>query len=199
MLEWHFLCATLCPLLSEWEPLRRVYLCLLYLLLQILIHIDKVPPNLSLLESWTVPALPASSSVTDTSILYGTLLGSLQYFHVSCTVEPSPGELGRRHCPLDTIHIVHQKMIKEGRIWTCVSQLSALTARLCFLARLRDSSIPWLLFFAAVKAWLEWLSEVEKLMSHCLVEQCNFVWSAVLICPPISGEDLFMVLSEVIL
>lgn len=51
MLKWHFLCATLCPLLSEWEPLRRVYLCLLYILLQILIHIDKVRPNLSLLES----------------------------------------------------------------------------------------------------------------------------------------------------
>lgn len=39
----------------------------------------------------------------------------------------------------------------------------------------------------------------EKLMSHCLVEQHNFVWSTALICLPISGEDLFMVLSKVIL
>lgn len=48
-----------------------------------------------------------------------------------------PWRAWHRHCPLDTIHSVHQNRIRGGRIQTCVSQLSSLTARLCILARLR--------------------------------------------------------------
>lgn len=102
---------------------------------------------------------------------HGPLLDSLC---LSCTGEPSTEPLGYKRCPL--VDIVGPKMSKGGRNCTQMSPLLTLTVRR-FLARLRDGSRPWLLFLAVMKSWLGWLSEVENLMSHCLVEQCNFVWS----------------------
>lgn len=81
MLKWHFLDATVCPLPSEWAPLRRVFVFFTFSR-QVLMRMDKILPDPSLLESRTVPALPAYS-VSDTPILYGPLLDSFQYFHVS--------------------------------------------------------------------------------------------------------------------
>ena len=123
---------------------------------QIFIHMDKIP--LSLLFSRLNSPISLSLFLCDRYSLPLIIFKTLCWTHcpcLSCTGEPSIGCLGYKLRPLESIHIVHQKIIKRGGIWTRASQLPTLTARPCFLARLGDGSLLCLLFLAVMKMWLD--------------------------------------------
>lgn len=133
MSKLHYLYAH-CPLSGHhWEESAFVFFTFSC---QIWIHVDKILPDPSLLKA--EQSQLSQPLLCQTLPSFMALAGLTPVFPcLSRVVEPSLGELGHRHCPLDTTHTVHQNRIRGGRIQTCVSQLFSLTARLCFLARLR--------------------------------------------------------------
>lgn len=197
MLKWHFLDATLCPLPSEWAPLRRVFVFFTFSC-QVLMRIDKILPDPSLLKAeQSQLSQPILCQILHPLWPFAGLIPVFPCLTWYCGAQPWrawPQALSFGHHP----HCASENDQRRQDPDLCVPALGSDSQTM--LSSQAQRWFPSLASLPCCSGSLVGMmirsGEVDESLSCRAAQFCVEHW---LICPPISGEDLFMVLSQVIL